>query len=54
MKRKEILKKKIKLSDEIKDLIKKRDTSEYNPKLNKTIEEKKKQFEFYDNLLKNM
>lgn len=54
MKRKEILKIKMKLSDEITALIKKRDISEYNPKLNKTIEEKKKQFKFYENLLKNM
>ena len=54
MNRKELLLKRIKLSQEITDLIKKRDTGEYNAELIKTIEEKKKQFEFYNKLLKNM
>ena len=54
MKRKELLHKRTKLSQEITDLIKKRDTNEYNAELIKTIKEKKKQFEFYNKLLKNM
>jgi hypothetical protein len=54
MKRKEILKKRIKLSQEINDLIKMRGIVKDDYKINKLIEQKKKQHEFYNNLLKNI
>ena len=54
MERKEILKKKKKLSDEITDLINLRGTDKDDEKLNKLIEEKKKLYIFYNQMLKNM
>ena len=54
MKRKEILKKKKKLSDEITDLINSRGTGKDDEKLNILIEEKKKLYIFYNQMLKNM
>lgn len=52
MKRKELLHKRTKLSQEINDLIKTRGKSKDDTKLNKKIEEKKKLYQFYCNMLK--
>lgn len=54
MNRKELLLKRIKLSQEINNLIKTRGKSKNDTELNKKIEEKKKLYEFYNNLLKNI
>ena len=50
----EVLEKKKKLSDEITDLINLRGTDKDDEKLNKLIEEKKKLYIFYNQMLKNM
>ena len=54
MKRKELLHKRTKLAQEINDLIKTRGKNKDDTELNKKIEEKKKLYEFYNKLLKNM
>ena len=52
--RKEILKKREMLSKEIDILINQRETSNDTANLNKIIQEKKKKYNFYNNLLKNI
>ena len=52
--RKEILKKREMLSKEIDILINQRESTNDDFKLNEKIKEKKKKYNFYNNLLKNM
>lgn len=54
MNRKELLIKKIKLSQEINDLMKNRGKEKDGNELNKKINEKKKLYQFYCNMLKNI